>query len=482
MRFNILKLVSTQVWSSTLKNTSTRWLICIFNILLIFALVTGYQSFTHQQQSIRHYSHEVRERWEARPDKHPHRMAHYGYVAFRQKFPLSFFDFGMDSYLGNAVFLEAHRQNTVNFSEASLSNGLLRFGEISAGMVLQLLLPLLMFFWGFDAIAQERTHGTLRILLTQGISWQELMLGKSLGLWLLSLCVFVPTALVGMALLVSNQPLEANGQVYFRYILLIISYLVYLFILASLAVFVSAKASSSKVALTQLIACWLFFTLILPKIAQVVGQQSFPSPSKIEFDTIVEQELIKQGDSHNPNDPHFKAIKDSLLAAYHVDSTHQLPFNYSAFVMREGEKLSTETYQRHQANLVAIYQQQQNVVRLTALVNPYMAIKNLSMALAGTDYAAYYDFQQQAETYRYQLAQTMNELQLKHIGNKVKSSADKRAVISRKHWAAFPDFKHVFLTLQAVFVHEFFSCISLIIWAIGIWVGVRKSTKTFKAL
>jgi len=87
-----------------------------------------------------------------------------------------------------------------------------------------------------------------------------------------------------------------------------------------LAVWVSAKSASSKTSLIKLIGCWLFFTLIIPKISQVAGQFLYPTPSKIEFDTLVEQELLKQGDSHNPDDPHFKALKDSLLLAHGVSS------------------------------------------------------------------------------------------------------------------------------------------------------------------
>jgi ABC-2 type transport system permease protein len=481
MRITILKLLSRQVWSSKMSNPGTLWLIGIVNILVVFALISGFKNLNQRQKTEEHYSQEVRERWESRPDKHPHRMAHYGYVAFRQRFPLSFFDFGMDSYLGNAVFLEAHRQNTVNFSEASLSNGLLRFGEISAGMILQLLLPLLIFFWGFDLVAREREHGTLRILLTQGVSWQEIIVGKSLGLFYLALSVFIPSAVLGLALLFFSEYTTENPQLYLRYLLLIISYLVYFFVLAALAVYVSARAKSSKSALIQLIGVWLFFTLMLPKLSQVAGQNIFPTPSKIEFDTTVEQELIQQGDSHNPNDPHFKALKDSLLAAYKVDSTHKLPFNYAGYVMREGEKLSTETYKKHEAQLVETYQKQQNVVRLTAFFNPYVAIKNLSMALSGTDYAAYNDFQHQAEEFRYQLAQTMNELQIKYISNKVKSSADKNAVISKKNWADLPDFQPQFLAIGEVCQNEILSSISLVLWVLGLGVLVKYSVKNLKA-
>ncbi|MDZ7935931.1 MAG: DUF3526 domain-containing protein [Emticicia sp.] len=482
MRINIIKILSKQVWSSKIKNSSTLWLIGIFNVLLFFALISGNKHLSQQQETVEHYSHEVRERWEARPDKHPHRMAHYGYVAFRNRFPLSFFDFGMDSYLGNAVFLEAHKQNTVNFSEASLSNGLLRFGEISAGMILQLLLPLLISFWGFDLVAREREQGTLKILLTQGVSWQEIILGKSLGLFYLALAIFIPSVFLGLILLVFNEYNTENPQTYFRYLLLIISYLAYFFILSTLAIFISAKAKSSKSALTSLIGFWLFFTLMLPKISQVAGQNIFPSPSKIEFDTTVEQELIKQGDSHNPNDPHFKALKDSLLTAYQVDSTHKLPFNYSGYVMREGEKLSAETYKKHQAQLVETYQKQQNVVRFTAFLNPYMAIKNLSMALSGTDYAAYNDFQNQSEDFRYRLAQTMNELQMKYISNKAKNSADKKAIISNKNWKDLPDFHHQFLGLTEVLKNEFLSIISLIVWTLGLIFLIKYSVKKLKAV
>jgi ABC-2 type transport system permease protein len=243
-----------------------------------------------------------------------------------------------------------------------------------------------------------------------------------------------------------------------------------------LAILVSAKAKSSKSALTSLIGFWLFFTLMLPKVSQVVGQNLFPSPSKIEFDTTVEQELIKQGDSHNPNDPHYKALKDSLLTAYKVDSTHKLPFNYSGYVMREGEKLSAETYKKHQAVLVETYQKQQNVVRFTAFLNPYMAIKNLSMALSGTDYSAYNDFQNQAEDFRYKLAQTMNELQIKYIANKVKSSADKKAIISSKNWKDLPDFHHQFLNLGMVLKNEIVSIISLILW-IMVVLGIATNSR-----
>ncbi len=467
MRIRTLRILIRQVWNHTMKNRSTFWLIGIFNVLLLSSLLSGYQ-YMHDQHHLAHEnSEEVRERWVNNPDKHPHRMAHYGYVAFRQRYPLSFFDFGMDSYVGNVVFLEAHRQNTVNFSAASLTNGLLRLGEISAGMILQLLVPLLLFFWGFQLIAKEREQGTLKILFMQGASGRELIIGKSLGLFSLSLTIILPAIIIGGILLTFNYLSEQHAEAYLRFFLLSLSYLFYFLLLSTLAVLVSAGSSSSRSALIQLIGYWLLFTLVLPKVSQVIGQSLYPAPSKIEFDVAVEEELIKQGDSHNPNDPHYQALKDSLLTKYGVESTDDLPFNYSGFVMREGERLSAETFNRHQSQLVSIFLQQQRVIRLTAAFNPYLAIKNLSMALSGTDYMAFNDFQQQTETYRYDLAQHMNNLQIKHIANTVSSSAEKGAVISKSYWENTPDFEHQSLPLATVIRHELLSFLSLLLWLGG---------------
>jgi ABC-2 type transport system permease protein len=45
-------------------------------------------------------------------------------------------------------------------------------------MILQLLVPLLLLFLGFNTVSALRENGTLKMILCQGVSWQELILGK----------------------------------------------------------------------------------------------------------------------------------------------------------------------------------------------------------------------------------------------------------------------------------------------------------------
>lgn len=86
------------------------------------------------------------------------------------------------------------------------------------------------------------------------------------------------------------------------------------------------------------------------------------------------------------------------------------------------------------------------------------------MGMSGTDYDMYLHFQDQAEAYRYLLAQTMNELQIDLIGNRIKNSSDPSAQLSKEYWEKFPDFHQAFLPTAAVIKNQFYSILILALW------------------
>jgi len=463
MRNNIPLLFARQLYITAVKSRQCKVLAGILTILIIYAGWTGFSTWQQQAASRQQYQQQVRDNWEKMPDKHPHRMAHYGYLVFRPKYPLSMFDPGMESYTGNSIFLEAHRQNTTNFSEAGLSTGLLRFGEISLAMILQVLLPLMIIFIGFNTVAEDRENGTLKILLGQGASWQSIIFGKTMGLLALGLTVLVPVLLLlvaGCAFL--QQSLHADEVL--RICSIFLAYAIYLGIISLITALVSSVSRSARVALVSLIGIWLVFTIIIPRSATAVGKQLYAAPSKIEFESGIEKELIKKGDSHNPNDPYYKALRDSVLNLYKVDSVQQLPFNYSGFQMKEGEKISAAIYNQHLKELLHIYQKQNGVTAASAFINPFAALRNFSMAACGTDFDAYTLFQQQAEDYRYQLAQYMNELQIKLIGNNKSGDHNKPQIISHDYWKTLPQLDLKAPSPKEILKQEQVAIIALLYW------------------
>jgi len=222
--------------------------------------------------------------------------------------------------------------------------------------------------------------------------------------------------------------------------------------------------------------------VLVPKTSQAIGNTIYPTPSKLSFQSAVERDVIKKGDSHNPDDPYFNRLKDSVLAVHGVDSVTELPFNYGGFVMREGEKTSAQLYKKHHDSLLYIYEKQNNVSRYTAILNPFVAIKTISMAFTGTDFKGYVDFQEQVEIYRYQLAQEMNELQMEYIGAKVNSSEGKSNVIGHEHWEEFPDFEHRMQPLKSSLNEASLGIFSLMGWVLLSFFGLGYLSKRAKAI
>ncbi|RYD83231.1 MAG: DUF3526 domain-containing protein [Sphingobacteriales bacterium] len=476
------RIIARHFLQSIVRSGAMLPLYIIWLLLIAYAGYSSFDQYTTQNKNIEFYQHTARESWEANPDKHPHRMAHFGSFAFRVKHPLSMFDNGMESFTGNAVYLEAHKQNTSNFSEAGFSTGLLRFGEMSISMLLQILLPLIIFFLGFNAIAQQRENGTLKILLSQGAGFRNIILGNSIGLFAIAAMFLLPALLMAGLLAVLQNNAAANAGLAGRALVIFLSSIAFIWIMSLIAVCVSALSNTGRTALLKLLGIWLLMAVVLPKTLQAAGSYIHPAPGKIEMEAAVETDILKLGDSHNPDDAHYKRLKDSLLAVHKVDSIQQLPFNYSGFQMQEGERMSAQVYNAHLKRLHDIYDRQNAISYASAFINPLTGIKNISMAFSGTDFGAYRSFQEQAENYRYHLAQSMNALQMKYISNYKPGPNDKPQIIEKEHWSAFPDFEYKYQDVSIVLQQQLPALVAMLLWLVFSYVLIYYTSKKAKAI
>jgi ABC-2 type transport system permease protein len=77
--------------------------------------------------------------------------------------------------------------------------------------------------------------------------------------------------------------------------------------------------------------------------------------------------VSKEGDSHNPDDPHFSELKINTLKKYGVDSIQALPVNYGALVMQEGENITSRIFNQHYDRLINIYKAQNSISSVLSL-------------------------------------------------------------------------------------------------------------------
>lgn len=457
---------------STLRDRRFVVLSALVLSLLLAATLVGRRAAAAVQHERTAAQHTVDEQFQHQPNRHPHRVAHYGSFAFRPAAALSFLDTGIDSFTGAVVYLEAHQQNSVNFSPAQQASSLLRFGELTVAFVLQTLVPLLIIFLCFSAFTEERETGTLKLLLSQGLTMRQVAWGKIAGYGrAVALVVGPALALAATLLFGTGEGLGAADR-WARLALFVLAYAAYFFLIIVGSVLVSAWQQHSRTALVTLLGCWMLSTVVLPKATANLGASLFPGITKAQLDAEVHEAAQKGINGHDPQDQRAAALKAALLKKYGVAAEEQLPVSVAGLTMAAGEAYSSQVYQQHFAALNRTYERQNALSVWAGLLNPYQAIRPLSMGLAGSDFAHYVHFQQAAEAYRYQLVQRLNALQASM------GYGDKERKLDAATWQAMPAFTYHTPGLGWAVRDLLTPALALLLWVAGLsWLGLRRLDK-----
>lgn len=417
-------------------------LLPLMQLLIIPALVGGWFYVDQSVKTQTVWQQEVQQQWEAQPDRHPHRVAHYGSYAFRAMTPLSFFDIGVNKFVGNSVYLEAHRQNSAMFSEAQMAGDNARFGQLSAATLLLVFWPLLLITLSYASITEERESGRLRQLLSNNLSAFQLLAGKFLAYVVISLAFLVPVFICG-GLLAALSSVSFSTDIFLRLLLLFALYLAYSMVWLGVIFCCSFISKYSQVSLTSLIVFWLLAIIVAPRLISSFATDFYDHPSRAEFEIELAEAIAAIGDSHNPNDPHYSEFKRKVLAQYGVDKIEDLPVNYAGIVMSEGEKQSALIFNEHYDRLLDTFSKQNEVNRYFYWVNPYLMARTLSVKITASDSAHFYHFEKAAERYRFATTQKLNELHTHEID----TAQDKTQRASRHHWQEFSPFTYQLPTL-----------------------------------
>lgn len=446
------------VWTSVMRNELRAMLrdrtaiagIVLLTLLAVAATVVS----THHMQSAAEYRARqqaaAQDAFDAQPDRHPHRVVHYGHFVYRLPSALAAFDPGVDPYTGSSMFLEGHRQNTANFGDVMQSSILTRFGQLTPAFVLQVLAPLVLIFLGYGVLAHERERGTLRQLMLQGASLRAIVAGKLAALWCVSV-VFMLPAFIGLSLLA-----VAPGASFAVAAALMLGYALYLGSWCAFIAAASALLTRRRDALLVLVGCWAVSTLLVPRLAPDLAFAAFPLPDRLQTEVSIGRDLRALGNSHDPADPYFAAFRRQVLATYGVERIEDLPVNYKGLLAVEGERLTSALFNDHAERGAAIQHAQNTLVDRFALASPSIAVRRLSMSAAATDLSSHLRFLSQAEAHRFSMVQHLNQLQadgVTYADDTAKDAgADQRKRVDSSHWREIPHF--VFKPASAVAVFE----------------------------
>ena len=435
-------LIAKEEWRQWLRSRLAVLSLIVFSVLLLFTTVLTALDAQEARHERLHQQEQAEDTFLNQPDRHPHRMVHYGHYVFRAPPPLAMFDPGVDAVTGQSLFLEGHRQNSAMFADARAQARTGGFGALTPAKLYHLFLPLLVIALGHSVIMREREARTLGPLLSQGVSGPRLYSGKLLALGAL-------IGLLSLPALFSAVAASLVGESVLASIMLYIGNLLYLGVWAAMTLLVSITTRSRGVALGALCAVWVLTVLVIPRIGVTSASMALPTEGKILTDMRMNDDLRKLGDGHNASDPAFAKLRADLLAEYDVQSVDELPVNFRGMVASQSETQLTKTLNAYAEKRMERERAQAAHLAAYGWISPYLAVGGASRNLAGTDLETHHRFLREAETVRYEFVQGLNKAhieKLSYVDDMNRNNGEegwKRARVDASNWQVLDNFRFV---------------------------------------
>lgn len=396
--------------------------------------------------------------WIGQGAKNPHAAAHFGQYAFKPVSPLALADPGVDPFVGSAVWLEAHKQNETQFRAANDGGVAARLGGLSLAFMLQTIAPLLVLLMGFASFAGERENGTLRQLLSLGARPDELLAGKALAL-IGAISVLLAPTLIGLAIallaLTDAGKLSLADQ-FVRLGALTLGYAAYLSGFAFLALGVSALAKNSRAALVALLAFWLTNSFLAPRLATDLARRIAPTPTAQAFRASIAKDKAATF-GHDETHPAFLAFRKEVLKTYGVARIEDLPVNFRGLQLHKDDEVGYAIFDKHFGALQASFDRQDALRASPGFLFPLLAIQPFSMAFAGSDSRAQFDFTTKAEAHR-------RDIQNEASDNITRFARDDSYAAGPKLWNRIGNFSYIAPTAAFPLAHSGEASAGLAAW------------------
>ena len=436
--WRIISIVAAKEWRELRRDHRLLWLGGLFLLLMLAALAFGVSENARLQHERQTAAQADRQLWLSQPAKNPHAAAHFGQYAFKPVSPLALADPGVDAYSGTAVWLEAHKQNETQFRQARDAGVGARLGGLSLAFILQIIAPLMIILAGFASFAGERESGTLKQVLGAGARPRDLFAGKALALFGATTALLAPALLIvaGAIMFFGDHDKFPTDDQLLRLAALMLAYAIYLAGFTFLTLGVSAWMTTTRAVLIPLLAFWLVNSFLAPRLMTDFARANAPTPTALQFRADIAADKAKTF-GHDENHPGFIAFRDEVLKKYGVSRVEDLPVSFRGLSLRRDDEAGYAIFDRHYASLQSAFERQDALRAAPGFLFPLLAIRPLSMRLAGTDSHSQFDFATAAEAHRRVIQNTVSD-NLIHFSR----NGDKNYVAGPELWARIAAFAY----------------------------------------
>lgn len=455
-------MIKAIIWKELLQYRRDGRVMAVLLITLALgfaAALNGWSTVENQQRERQAAIESDRTTWDNQGKKNPHSAAHFSRYAFQPTSSLAVFDPGLKDFMGSAIWLEAHYRDPATLRAVEDAVEIQRFARLTPAWILQVFAPLLAVLLAFAGIAAERERGTLRQVMSSGVSPQHLFVGKAIA----ALCIIAllaPSVIAAVALAANTHDEVGLPGAGLRLTGIVLAYILYIGAFTFAAIGISARVAKSKTALVVLVGFWAASVVFVPRLATDVGSALSPAPAASDFAARLSSESSTPFWGGSEAAQQRRAdVEAKVLAQYGVDKIEDLPINYDGYLLQESEEFANVVFDRMYGELWGAYEGQSDIVRLFSVVSPTLALSNISSALAGSDLYAHRHFADSAELFRRDFVKLLNEEMIQ------KGGQDGYGYMAdNDFWQQNPDFTYTAPSLSTVISNIWVDILVLLAW------------------
>ncbi len=224
-------------------------------------------------------------------------------LIYRRPNPLGFVCEAHDKDLPNTFQLNAFKLERSDYTLRS-NPTLWRFDNLDWAFIVSVILSFAAIVLVYDSINGEKQRGTLRLIISQPIGRERVLLGKYVGSMTVLLMPLVLGVLLSMALLNRGGGIRMDADFLMKVLLSLALSIVYISAFVLLALFLSARTREPVVSLVTGLLIWVMLVIVIPAIANLTARGVIKLPMQdrvLEDARRAEEEALENYDRQHPH-------------------------------------------------------------------------------------------------------------------------------------------------------------------------------------
>ncbi len=296
-----------------------------------------------------------------------------GLRVMRKPEPLSIFNVGLDGVIGKSATISRYGNTKIVDSYWSLHPVFALFGDIDITMIVLTIFSFFALLFSYDAISGEKERGTLKLILSNPVSRDKLILGKIIGGYITLVGVLIIPVAFGCLYLFIFPGISLSKYEILKLFILILSFFLYLLVFFAIGVAVSTFSKNSAISFLYFMVIWISFVIIIPrlsvKIATIIHR-----PPVIEK-LYTEQELLLKEFKNNLQNAIQKRFDEYIASRKSLRDR-----NWAQKIMNEEREKSEKELSKKFDNLIEnYYNKEMELIKTSSILAKFSPTSTLSL-------------------------------------------------------------------------------------------------------